>query len=135
MQANIELRGLTEKDLPFVFATWLHAYKKESYFAKRIKRDVFFKEHHRLIELLLGKSQILVAHPIGEPDVILGYLVYTSGVVHFAFVKPEFRKLGIAKTMLNAAKFDTELQFTHWTFSMDDIIKTHPEMTYNPYAL
>lgn len=141
-----------EVDRAFVFATWLRNYKYFSYFAKRIKPYVFFKEHHKMLEFLLGKPVVraLVAFPKGDPETICGYLVYeeekpNSGyeamadiapIIHYCYVKACYQKQGVAAALLERAGIDLNgAVFTHWTMPVDELIKKYPDMIYNPYAL
>ena len=75
-----------------------------------------------------------------NPDIILAYAIYETGmdgpVVHYIFVKPEFRQLGIAKQMISNLKISLDnCTFTHWTYPVDELIKKLPNMTYDPYRI
>lgn len=138
---DISVRDLKDHDLPFIFTTWLKAYKFSSYFAKKIKNSIYFEWHHFIIENILKKQTAikLVAHLKDDPDILLGYLIGEKTgpqtTVHFIFVKREFRNLGIAKELFKQSGAELPCQFSHWTFSMDEIIKKHPDLTYNPYSI
>lgn len=138
--SEVEVRQGCEADIPFIFSTWLRSYRDNSFFAKRIKNSIFFDGHHKVIEHLLQKPglQVLVAHAGSDANTIFGYLVTepAAKVVHFAYVKKSFRRLGIAKALLDHFGADlNECQFTHWTFDLDSILPKFPLITYNPYAL
>lgn len=140
-QGSIEVRKYrADLDKPFVYSTWLRNYKHSSYFAKRIKPVVFFAGHHNAISHLLEKPGIkaLVACPKDDHETILGYLVCESTekpTVHFVFVKETFRNMGIARALFEAASLDpNKIQFTHWTYPVDDLINKFPDMIFNPYG-
>lgn len=137
MENEIELRVAKPEDLNFIFATWLKSYRHSSQFARRISNTVFFTWHHKVIERLIGRgAQISVAHPKGEPDVILGYgcaeLFDGQPVVHFIYVKKPFRRMGVATKLLEGL---TPTLFTHWTADTEWIVKKRPELMYNPYLI
>lgn len=129
-------------DEAFIFSTWLRNYKHSSYFAKRVKPSVFFAGHHKIVSHLLAKptTTTFIAHPKDDPNTMLGYLVCDTSlerpIVHFTFVKEAFRKMGILRTLMSAAKITAEnMSFTHWTIPVDDLIRKFPDIIYNPYAL
>lgn len=131
-----------DTDEDFIYSTWIRNYKHSSYFAKRIKPSVFFKEHHIVIDHLMQKPEMvcLVAHPKNDQDTLLGYAVFEKlddrHVVHFTYVKDAFRMMGIAKTIYKTAEIDmAKLSFSHWTMPVDELIKKYPDIIYNPYKL
>ncbi len=133
-----------QTDTNFVYSTWLRNYKHSSYFAKRIKPSVFFAGHHAVLNHLLAKPamRLSVACDKNDPETIWGWLACEPSnlmqtVVHFMFVKDAFRKMGIARTLLNAAGvFDlNKTRFTHWTYPVDEFIRQYPDMLFDPYAL
>jgi hypothetical protein len=139
---EIDIRLATERDLPFVFSSWLNHYKNFSSFARRIRKELFMKTHHKVVELILLRSstKLWIATPKGEPDVIVGFLAAErfsdTQVVHFIFVKEAFRRLGIAQAMMKEAEISIDtLTFTHWTYEVDSIAKRFPEIVYDPYRL
>ncbi len=133
---DVVLRPATADDVSFIFATWLNNFKNSSYHAKRIRKDVFYREHHKVIEDLLPNCSVLVATPSDDSNTILGYIVAepADNIVHFTYVKAAFRNLGIAKQLIFASlKLDTCVKFTHWSFVMDELMEKYPHLEYNPY--
>lgn len=63
------------------------------------------------------------------PDVIVGYSVLESEILHWIFIKPVFRKLGIFKDLvtINQIKFAANV-----TNSMRPILRAH-KIIVNPY--
>lgn len=138
-EETFKVRLAKEEDLNFILATWLNHYKDFSYFAKRIRRSVFFTFHHAIAERLIRKSQILIAYPDEDEDIIFGFLVYERGadpIVHFAFVKQELRRMGIATLMFKRAAIDPDkCVFTHWTMTTNALTVRWPNAEYNPYLI
>jgi hypothetical protein len=139
----VQTRKAEAKDNPFILASWLNHYKNYSYFAKRIKNDVYYGAHERVIKLILARKSchVLIAYTPAEPDVILGFIVYEDSlwpdpVVHFVYVKKPFRRFGIARELVKASGLENKrIQFTHWTYDVDNLIKKFTTLIYNPYAL
>lgn len=91
-------RPALESDKSFILSSWLRSYRHcpDSNLA-----DVFFFGAYRPIaEYLLAKCTVEVVTPEGKDDLILGYAVYEPGVVHWVYVKKDFRKNGIAKMLI-----------------------------------
>lgn len=136
----IETRKSQPDDSSFIIACWLNHYKNHSYFAKRIRSNIYYPWQEMIIKAILGRpnTEALVAVESSEPEVILGYMVYESQepVIHFTYVKKPFRRFGIAKLLFQRSNLtEDRLIFTHWTFDMDHLITKFPMLTYNPYKI
>jgi GNAT superfamily N-acetyltransferase len=144
-QTVIEVRPYRKaEDLNFVYSSWLRSYKHSSYWAKRIRHNVFFAGHQAMLNYLFAKPtfQCAVACSPEDPTQIFGYLAYekaTEGaqpIVHFVFVKDDFRKMGVARKLFEAAGITPpSLTFTHWTYTVDALVERWPDMVYSPYAI
>ena len=55
---EVEISVANKKHESFVYATWLHSFKYNSYFCKRIKTSTFFKSHHDVINNLLFDDKL-----------------------------------------------------------------------------
>jgi ribosomal protein S18 acetylase RimI-like enzyme len=138
---EIEIRAAYLEDIPFLFATLLKSYRYASTFARKISNDVFYKYHHAFLEACLQRpgSKVMVAHPKGEPDVILGYVLTEKraggeDVIHFSYVKKSFRQMGVARALW-ATLENKKYTITHYTVDADWIMKKYSNLTYNPYLL
>jgi hypothetical protein len=67
------------------------------------------------------------------PDVILGYLVREGHIVHWAYVKKPFRRLGILRAL--AAGVPPDFLYTHRTIDAEPIVRRFPQSSYDPYPL
>lgn len=135
IEKEIEIRLAKPDDLNFIFSCWLRNYRHSSQFAKKISNTVYYKWHHKVIERIIGRgAQVRIAHPIGEPDVILGFscleALNNDVILHFIYVKKPFRGLGIAKALVWEKE---NVQFTHLTENLD--LEKYPLFTYNPYLI
>lgn len=145
------IREVTQADRPLIFATWLRAYRHGSHFPRRIRDGIFFAAHHDIVEELLARSNVRVATPPDEPEVVLGWSAVETleppdastpspVAVHFVYVKPPFRRAGVARALLSpvleSAEADgAEVFFSHETFALKlDRVASHVERwTFNPY--
>lgn len=139
MIEDITIRDFGPDDIPFIFSTWLKCYKHQSYFAKRIRYDTFFEHHHKIVDDILNRESISVKLAVLKDDesLILGYVAFEQDkdtAIHFLFVKQAFRRMGIARALLNELDCDLNgVTFSHWTYDFDHILRKYPEMQYNPY--
>lgn len=136
------IRAATQDDRPLIFATWLRSYRHGSQFPRHIEERSYFAAHHSIIETLLDRSIVSIAHPINDPDVILGWSVVEvvaplSVVVHFVYVKPAFRRAGIARQLLTPYVATAErVQYSHDTFParVPEVAAHMARWQFNPYA-
>ena len=138
----LRIRKFQPSDTNFVIATWLRNYKEQSYFAKRIIYNVYFKYHEPVVKLLIQRSHILISFHEKEPEVNLGFFCFettpTEFIGHYIYVKKPFRGIGIAKEFIKESKMKTypKVFFTHWTYFIDEVIDPEQKkMTYNPYLI
>lgn len=100
-------RGATADDLSYVISSWLKSYRNGSARAREVPGPVYFDQHHRVASALLGRSTISVVSHRDQADAILAYLVSERAgrvlVVHYAYSKRPFRRLGLASALLRTA--------------------------------
>ena len=131
MSANFVIATAGQEAHPLVFATLLKSYYHGSLWAKHVPRDVFFARHHAVVERLLASSSLRVAHLEDDPAVILGYALVAPPTLHYVYVKPSFRRFGIARALLDdLARFK---DYSHYTFALLDIEQHLAQLHYNPY--
>lgn len=145
----IEKRAATQADRPLIFATWLRAFRHGSHFPRHIPERAYFAAHHNVVEALLDRSTVLVAHPTGDPEVILGWSVVEKlpvddavtapQAIHFVYVKPAFRRSGIARLLLDDVIDDSAdgvpTWYSHETFALrvPGIAARIAGWSFNPY--
>ena len=132
MSANFVIATAGQEAHPLVFATLLKSYYHGSLWAKHVPRDVFFARHHAVVERLLASSSLRVAHLEDDPAVILGYALVAPPTLHYVYVKPSFRRFGIARALL--AHVQRPFTYTHWTWIVRDLDKHLEKCIYNPYG-
>lgn len=139
MNEHFKVRSMTDDDSSFVYANWLHTYRKGSPFSRCLRKDVYFTGQTSLINHLLASpdTTVLIACLPDDEDVCLGFLVLSSSeIAHYAYVKESFQRMGILKAMLaHGGLAEQPLTFTHWTRDMGPIIDKHQEHKFNPYLI
>lgn len=139
---QIKIRTVSPNDTNFIISTWLNHYKNNSYFAKKIRKPVFYYWHELIVKNILAKksTSALVVCPNDDDEVLLGYLISekidTTHIIHFCLVKQEFRRFGIAKKLLAHAQIDPRKSlFTHWTYDLDELMPKLEGIIYDPYRI
>lgn len=132
----------------FIYNSWLHSYRS-SHFARPIESRTYYKFHHAVIERILARPtcSVLIATHKDTPTIILGYMVLdslTSPTIHFVYVKQPFRRLGIAKALLEQCRpkgggMESALEaiYTHKTQDGEGLIASteNSKFQYIPYLI
>jgi hypothetical protein len=136
----VAIREVVADDKAFILATFLRGlYYGDGWF-RDIPKDIFMKEYHKLAEHLLTKegTQIVVACLREDHDVILSYAILgwepyakSPNKLHFVFTKSAWRKIGLAKSLVP----NTINTVTHLTKTGQMLMKKHPSIIFNPFAL
>lgn len=129
----IVARGYQEGDKPLILSTWLKGlYYGDSWFSL-IPKDRFMKAYHAFLESLLEAPGVEVKLAVfkDDPDVIVGYAVYTNTVLHYVFVKKSWRGKGLAKFVVP----EKLTAVTHLTDEGRQILKKHPGVFFDPFLL
>lgn len=127
----VAIRDAVADDHSFIFATWLRGLRYGNSFFREIDSEVYYKTYHNTIEALLLVATVKVACLRDEPDCILGYAVYFGNKVHWTHVKKEWRRIGIAKSLLPPV-FDT---VTHLSATGQSILKKRKGLKFDPFNL
>jgi len=133
----IILRPATESDIGFIFNSWLKSYRSSA-FAKSIINEVYFENHHKIIERLVQENQVIIACDEKDSNQFYGYIcagkVQDHFICHYMYVKHSFRGLGIGTELLNYFDHDIESIsiYTHHTRICDKVAEKY-NFVYMPY--
>ncbi len=135
MTPSIKIRKAGEGDKAFVLATWLRSYYNGSQFGSEITPHVYFKWHHALCEAfwIRPTAYALIACNPDDENQIYGWAAMEQSLhghlVHYVYVKPAFRQMGIAKALLP----DSAAVSTHITRMAKRLFPSN--YVYNPYLI
>lgn len=104
----VTLRSAEPSDMNFVFATWLREARHAD--GSCLPDDIWFPAYRELVNRVLAdpKVVVLIVHPTDAPNEILGYVVAEPREVLWQiYVKPKFRRHGLAKMLLSSAQAET----------------------------
>jgi GNAT superfamily N-acetyltransferase len=135
---KLKIRAAGPEDHDFVVQSWLEYYKTYSQFGKSVPSKVFFREHRALIRRCLELAPCYVAVDSLDDSFILGFICMEDvqdrelDVLHFIFVRRDLRGNGIGGMLVDKAKKNDTVEFSH----QGDIGKLwakYQAKTYNPY--
>jgi hypothetical protein len=127
VSAILDHRPAERRDLALIMSSWLKSFKG-SHYAGPIPNDLYWDTYRLSLERILSRPavRVWIAVNPGEPDPeheIYGWLAMEPGappVVHYAYVKQAFRRMGVARSLFHAAGVDTSQPFTY-TFRTKDV--------------
>ena len=94
------IRNVRIEDMNFIYDTWLNGL----YFGNdtfRLMKEHIFKQHYqKVLEALIPNTVIKICALNDDIDTIIGYVVYRDTALDWVFVKPMWRRLGIAKRLI-----------------------------------
>ena len=130
---NIKIRDAHPEDINFIYATWLRSYRTGSSIGRQSRNTIYYREYNKVIDQILNSSTIKIACLDEDELIILGYAVFDRENIHYIFVKEAFRRLGIAKRLVESSLILPET-CTHSTYLAEAVIEKF-KLTYNPFLL
>lgn len=130
----ITIRDYVLEDENLVFSTALSGlYYGDSWFSK-IKKSIFVNHYRKILQGILSKpsTQVRVACIHDDPNEVKGYaiLVNHAKALMWIYVKPNWRKNGIAKALVP----ETVTEVTNLTALGSILIKKYPQLSFNPFV-
>lgn len=136
----VRIRLAVESDVNYMLKTWRETYRT-SLWARRMDNQVYHSFHRKVCEDLLRTATTAIAANNDDPTHILGFMVGErmrgALVIHFAFVRFELRRWGVAKLMLHEVferRENEPIVCSHWVRMLDDLPPAY-RLVYNPYVL
>lgn len=133
----IVLRPANSEDIGFLFNSWLKSFRNSD-FAKKIANEIYYSEHHKIIEKLFAHYDVVVACNENDLAQIYGFMCAgdTENIltIHYIYVKHTFRRMGIAKSLLKSIGHDPDKAciYTHYSYKYKSIAEKY-NMIYHPY--
>jgi len=112
------IRPLKQLDEDFIYHSWIHSVKCPTKAVSSMTRAV--------IDEVVKSKDILVFCPDDDPDHIIGWIAHgqleDTPLLHFIFVKKDFRKEGIGTELIKAAFTDIDTIFScYWSYHMQQM--------------
>lgn len=137
----LAIRAARDNDRAFIRGNWAEAMRHAS-FSRFVENALYWPAQHELVDLLWGLGKAIVAHDPDDDDKLFGCLVWqpaAHAIVHWMYVRPELRRLGVCDSMLRHAYGKRPerilcMQAPNATFGDEDIVESLG-LLYFPYAL
>ena len=131
----VDLRPATSDDVARIMSDWLNSHWPEA--KGRMRRALYSAGQRAMVARLLSRCAALVVCPRESPNHIIGWAVGErisgSGVVHYAYVKLEYRRLGFGRRLVESLSSGCELlQHTHETDDGRELARAL-HSTFNPF--
>lgn len=99
---------------------------------KKIDHD---KAMDRKINELIASSVVLVACPEDDPELIVGYAIFSFETLHYIYIKQAFRKMGFAHELFKSCTMpENSITITHINKPALDIIEhLNLKFEFNPF--
>lgn len=117
------------KDQTFIYDTWLKGLRYGNRWFGAIDHQAFFKTYYQVLETLFNRPNIgiKVACLVEDSDVIIGYCVFEGDAIHWVFVRPDWRGIGLSKDLIPAG-IKTATHLTEVGFHI-----MPPDVKFNPF--
>lgn len=137
---GVRIRKFCEGDKHFILNSWMESYRQEDS-VRSVSNSTYFYCHQILIGEIAKTAEIFLACAHDNPDEIWGWLCCQPGpdgsiIVHYAYTKQRFRKLGLGRRLIEAAGWvpGVRVWATHWS-QRCNFISHKFNATHNPYLL
>lgn len=128
MESLIQIRDYNpSSDEGFVYKHWMKGNYHDNDWFSLIHPQVYHKNYHKVLEYLIPRSKIRCACLVDDGDVNIGFSVIEGHKLHWIYVKPSWRRNGIAKKLL-VPEIRTVTHLTRFA----KIIKPH-NWRFNPF--
>lgn len=112
------IRPLKQLDHDFIYHSWIHSVKCPTKAVSSMTRAV--------IDEVVNNGDVLVLCPDDDQDHIIGWVAHgqleDTPLLHFIFVKKDFRKEGIGTELIRAAFPETDNIFAcYWSYHMQQM--------------
>jgi hypothetical protein len=103
-------RKFKENDRDYITRTVIHSFLNGSKEAQKIHKDSYMQAHNKTVNGLLDNCFCGIVCDSQDEDLIYGFVIYESlkeyDVLHYLYVRKEFRGKDVAGTMLRNIKSD-----------------------------
>lgn len=96
------IRPATQADGRFFASSWCDTYVSSA-LAHSLPPAVYDTRWRPLVQRALGRSSVCVLVTEDSPDVILGWLAREGPLLHYLYVREDFRRMGYARRLLQWA--------------------------------
>lgn len=126
---ELAIRAPTPDELKLVRNSWFKSLQKNSDLGRWVRPDLFSPGANNLIERLTTVHLPVVTTLAAVPEEVLGWVCRSPDVVHYLYVKHDFRRQGVGRRLVYGAG-----QYTIRT-TTGEIVAKKLGLLYNPFRL
>lgn len=97
---TLRIRPAKPDDMAFVLDAWRRSYE-DAPAVRGADREHYRIEMTRAIRRICDHAEVRVACDPSDEDTLVGFVAFTGGELHYAYVKKDFRGMGVAKQLLS----------------------------------
>lgn len=113
----IKIRPYQPSDDPFIFTSWANSLRP---FVRWVPKSEYQRIYSRAIRASLDECTTWVACLQDMPDAVVGWIHGTDDVIHYLFVRQNYRDLPAYPIANNLTEqlvdINKQILYTHWTF-------------------
>lgn len=136
---SYDVIGYSGHNLPrayfnYILARWLRSFRDKNDYIKLVDSKSYFKAYEPYLKRIITQSSTIIKMAVlsDEPDVTLGFAIFTGTVLHYVYVGSDFRNNGIASALVSIPEAITS--FTHLTKAGLELWpKYAPDAIFNPF--
>lgn len=96
---GFDLRDRTQKDLGLIYSSWMNIYRDGGKVHPAINQRLHH-DHHAVVEELLETGECRVLCSAQDPDLIVGFAVFSGDCLHWVGVKKVYWRMSAARMLL-----------------------------------
>ena len=100
MTSPFKIREAVETDAAFVKSAWRGTFRTAGVGVEGSEPEHYHREMQRLFDRILPNATVRIACDPDDPDSLIGFAVVSGDELRYAYVKQDFRKLGVVPAML-----------------------------------
>ncbi len=126
---EVAFRAPTPDDLGFVLKSWIRTYANSPWAGALSRERLVAAIKGTITDLIERGAEVTIACSRRRPEVIYGFVCHEAGydwpVIHFVFVKPLYRGMGIGKELVARACGESEEvpRYTHRTADTPRVLR------------
>lgn len=124
---KVTLRPLNNGDLSLILSSWLRGAYHLCPAFRDMPKSLFYGLHEPNVKRILSLSDTIVATDVEDPTHVLGFITSRDyrhfSILHWIYVKQQFRHFGLARHLLSQTKIFGRPTFTsHETIDSQKIL-------------
>ena len=135
MNDEMHIRPADPGDIDLIVSTWRFCYGSPVWGDRNVRMGDFKNGHRAVMARALESGQALVVADNASPGTVLGWAVGGPGLLHYVYVKKEFRGDGLCRELTKALGCEEgPVTVTHLTKPIEKW-RAKREVRFNPYLL